>query len=83
MTSSSTPASRSVYAAALFLAALALLPSGGGAQEEHEAWLRTHYDKTEHMVSMRDGVRLYTIVYAPKDRSRTYPILLLRTPYSI
>jgi hypothetical protein len=32
---------------------------------------------------MRDGVKLFTAVYAPKDNSRTYPILLLRTPYSV
>lgn len=32
---------------------------------------------------MRDGVRLFTAVYAPKDRSQSYPILLLRTPYSV
>lgn len=45
--------------------------------------VRAHYDKAEYMVPMRDGVRLYTIVYTPKDTSRTYPILLVRTPYSI
>ena len=32
---------------------------------------------------MRDGIKLFTSVYAPKDSSRQYPILLLRTPYSV
>jgi len=32
---------------------------------------------------MRDEVRLFTAVYAPKDRSQQYPILLTRTPYSV
>ena len=32
---------------------------------------------------MRDGVRLYTTVYVPKDRTRTYPMLMIRTPYSV
>ena len=32
---------------------------------------------------MRDGVHLYTVAYVPKDRSRTYPILMTRTPYSV
>ena len=32
---------------------------------------------------MRDGVKLYTTVYAPKDTSQSYPILLTRTPYSV
>src|SRR5688500_3800052 len=31
---------------------------------------------------MRDGAKLFVSVYAPKDTSRTYPILLARTPYS-
>ena len=32
---------------------------------------------------MRDGVKLYTIVYAPKDTTRRWPFMLLRTPYGI
>ena len=45
--------------------------------------LREHYMKREAMVPMRDGVKLFTIIYEPSDRSETYPILMLRTPYSI
>ncbi|MCU0228074.1 MAG: CocE/NonD family hydrolase [Bryobacterales bacterium] len=44
--------------------------------------VRAHYTKYEHMVPMRDGVRLFTVVYVPKDLSRSYPILFNRTPYS-
>ena len=43
---------------------------------------RDHYVKTEHMVPMRDGVELFTAVYAPRDTTQTYPILMVRTPYS-
>ncbi len=32
---------------------------------------------------MRDGVKLFTVVYVPKDKSRKYPIILKRTPYSV
>jgi putative CocE/NonD family hydrolase len=32
---------------------------------------------------MRDGIRLYTIVYAPKDTTQKYPFLMQRTPYSV
>ena len=46
-------------------------------------YLLQHYTKHEYHIPMRDGVRLYTQVYIPKDRSRTYPILLRRTPYSV
>ena len=41
------------------------------------------YTKHEYMIPMRDGVRLYTQVYTPKDTSQKYPLLLHRTPYSV
>lgn len=67
--------------AAFFLPlALALAWTAGGAQERYS---RTHYTKYEYEIPMRDGVKLFTSVYAPKDTSRTYPILLQRTPYSV
>ena len=47
------------------------------------AFVRSHYTKAEYLIAMRDGVKLFTAVYAPKDASRRYPILLLRTPYSV
>ena len=31
---------------------------------------------------MRDGVRLFTSIYYPKDQSAKHPVLLTRTPYS-
>lgn len=40
-----------------------------------------HYTKYEYRIPMRDGVRLYTTVYLPKDTSVTYPILMARSPY--
>jgi len=49
----------------------------------NEAWLREHYTKYEYRVPMRDGVRLHTAVYSPKDDAQRYPILLTRTPYSV
>ena len=42
-----------------------------------------HYDKREALVPMRDGIRLFTIVYTPKDSSSRFPILLTRTAYGI
>jgi uncharacterized protein len=45
--------------------------------------VKQHYVKRDHMVPMRDSVRLFTIVYEPRDTTRSYPILLVRTPYSI
>lgn len=43
-----------------------------------------YYTKSEHYITMRDGVKLYVAVYTPKDISpeRRYPIMLQRTCYS-
>ena len=46
------------------------------------SWIRNHYQKTEKTIVMRDGVKLYTVIYAPKDTTQAYPILMQRTPYS-
>ena len=45
-------------------------------------WLRGRLTKHEVHITMRDGVRLFTSFYVPKDTSQTYPILLRRTPYN-
>ncbi len=45
--------------------------------------VRAHYTKYEHRIPMRDGKRLFTAVYVPKDSSRSYPIMLHRTPYTV
>jgi uncharacterized protein len=48
-----------------------------------EAEVKALYTKTEQMIPMRDGVKLFTSIYSPKDQSRRYPIMLYRTPYSV
>ena len=73
----------------LILAITLLLPGFVAAGEEEavekvaEYDVAAHYDKAEYMVPMRDGVKIFTAVLSPKDTSKTYPILLYRTPYSI
>jgi len=42
---------------------------------------REHYTKYEYRVPVRDGKRLFTVAYVPKDQSRRYPLLMARTPY--
>jgi uncharacterized protein len=49
------------------------------AQDAYD--VRENYTKTEHMVPMRDGVKLFTIVYSPKNQAEEYPLMLHRTPY--
>jgi uncharacterized protein len=43
--------------------------------------VKDRYVKSEHRITMRDGAKLYTVVYSPKDTSQKYPILMTRTPY--
>ncbi|HEY3743188.1 MAG TPA: CocE/NonD family hydrolase [Bryobacteraceae bacterium] len=48
--------------------------------------VREHYTKFEYRIPMRDGVKLFTSVYVPKDvfsDSKTYPMMMMRTPYSV
>ena len=68
---------------ALLAAGIVVVAGYGPAWAQGVEYLKEHYAKSEHLVPMRDGVRLFTIVYAPKDRSREHPVLLFRTPYSV
>ena len=52
-------------------------------QLDKAAYIRQNYTKEEMLIPMRDGVNLFTSVYTPKDKSQQYPILLLRTPYTV
>jgi uncharacterized protein len=45
--------------------------------------VRAAYTKYEHLVPMRDGVKLFTSVYVPKTCATPQPMLLQRTPYSV
>jgi len=51
--------------------------------EADQAYLKEHYTKYEYEIPMRDGVKLFTAVYTPKNQSSSYPILIHRTPYGI
>lgn len=55
------------------------------AQNKTAAEIREHYTKYEFRVPMRDGAKLFTAVYVPKDASvaKPYPFLIERTPYSV
>lgn len=48
-----------------------------------ESYIRLHYTKQEHLIPMRDGVKLFTAIYLPRDTSHTYPMLMKRTPYAV
>lgn len=44
---------------------------------------RANYTKSDEMIAMRDGVKLHTVIFVPRDPAKTYPILLIRTPYGV
>jgi uncharacterized protein len=46
-------------------------------------YIKAHYTKYEHRIPMRDGKKLFTSVYVPKDDSQKFPIMLSRTPYNV
>ncbi|MFA9388574.1 MAG: CocE/NonD family hydrolase [Prolixibacteraceae bacterium] len=52
-------------------------------QNADSVYLANNYSKSEVYIPMRDGVKLFTIIYSPKDQSVTYPMILNRTPYNI
>jgi len=62
------------YTAILFLLTISIFA-------QTKSW-KDDYSKQDFMVEMRDGTKLYTVVYAPKDNSEKYPFLMTRTPYS-
>src|SRR5262249_14436823 len=66
----------------VLLALLALAPASSVPAQE-AAPVKNRYTKYEDQIPMRDGVKLFTSVYVPKDASQKYPILLNRTPYSV
>ncbi len=51
-------------------------------QNPDSAWIRENYYKIESAIPMRDGVKLFTSIYIPRDTTESHPILLTRTPYS-
>jgi putative CocE/NonD family hydrolase len=62
-----------------FYAALSFGGAGASAQQSDNASDR--YAATDAMIPMRDGVRLHTRIFVPKDQTGPLPFILLRTPY--
>ncbi|HSQ22899.1 MAG TPA: CocE/NonD family hydrolase [Pyrinomonadaceae bacterium] len=52
-------------------------------QRELADYIKQNYTKSEVMIPMRDGVKLFVCIYEPKDKSQKYPIMFDRTPYSV
>lgn len=69
----------------LFVLCLLLFASGLYAQPKapDADYIKANYQKYEYQIPMRDGKKLFTSVYVPKDQSKKYPFMMDRTPYSV
>jgi putative CocE/NonD family hydrolase len=76
---------RRIISCFAFSLSLAALRSGAAdpSADTNAVWLAEHYTKYEYRIPMRDGVRLFTRVYVPKDDSQAWPIIITRTPYAL
>ncbi len=72
-----------VYIWGLLVAAAAAQAPEPAKEAPKEDYVKAHYTKYEYRIPMRDGKKLFTSVYVPKDASQAYPILIDRTPYSV
>jgi len=63
----------------LFLASLSLK----GQNDINSNFVKENFTKIDTTIAMRDGIKLYTVIYVPKDQSKKYPFLIERTPYSV
>src|SRR5687768_4674847 len=52
------------------------------SNSQDSLWIRENYYKIERYIPMRDGIKLFTSIYIPKDTTEQHPILMRRTPYS-
>jgi putative CocE/NonD family hydrolase len=59
-----------------------VFPTIAQAINQDSLWMYQNYTKKEVYIPMRDGVKLFTAIYLPKDLSEKHPILLTRTPYN-
>jgi len=75
----------SLTAAGTTLLLAAILSRGTAAAQVDTGFARANYTKYEYRIPMRDGVKLFTAVYVPKDAApdHQYPIMLQRTCYSV
>jgi putative CocE/NonD family hydrolase len=66
----------------LLITSLLFIVFANAQYEQDSAWLRDNYIKKEVTIPMRDGVKLFTAMYVPKEATEKHPILLMRSPYS-
>jgi putative CocE/NonD family hydrolase len=63
--------------------ALGLVAPAVARGQADTAAVKARYRKLEVRIPMRDGVKLFTSIYVPRDTTRAYPMLMTRTPYGV
>lgn len=58
-------------------------PPSAAAAAQGAAAIEARYEKREARIPMRDGTHLFTSIYIPRDSSRSYAMLMTRTPYGV
>ncbi len=65
-----------------FLLLVLWVPAANAQTDQDSAWIKENYTKLEQYIPMRDGIKLFTAIYIPNDKSEKHPLLMVRTPYS-
>jgi len=60
-----------------------LFISSAIAQTINKQWVKDNYKKREVKIVMRDGAKLFTVIYSPNDELEKHPIMFVRTPYTV
>lgn len=76
---------KAIFPFAILIALAVAMSAAGQPPQETELskYIKENYTKREVQIPVRDGVKLFTAIYEPKDKSQKYPILLSRTPYTV
>jgi putative CocE/NonD family hydrolase len=77
-------AALAVFTLGSVASAQAQTPQNAAQRAADSLFVRQHYTKLDRQITMRDGVKLYTVIYVPRDAAKgnKYPFLMQRTPYS-
>jgi hypothetical protein len=70
------------YFLVVLILALLIFSCNKASKVKKDTFVSDNYSKLEVDLTMRDGIKLHTTIYSPKDTSKEYPILMQRTPYS-
>jgi putative CocE/NonD family hydrolase len=71
-----------LFGFSLLLAAAPALAQRGGNPAAADS-VKAHYRKLEVRIPMRDGIKLFTSIYIPRDESKNAAIIMDRTPYGV